>query len=149
MNKAIVGLVVVTLLVVAATATVLLTSTQKQEPTATTTGTSVSSGTPASTNENYKDGQYTANGSYLTPGGNESIDVTLTIEDRKVTQATIAQNAISNEAKQFQSQFNSGYQNEVVGKDIDSIRLSRVAGSSLTPGGFNNALEDIKNQAKA
>jgi hypothetical protein len=149
MNKTIVGLVVVTLLVVAATATVLLTSTQKQEPPASTTGTSVSNGTPLSTNESYKDGQFTANGSYLTPGGNESIDVTLTVEDRIVTQATVTQNAISNEAKQFQSQFNSGYQNEVVGKDIDSIRLSRVAGSSLTPGGFNNALEDIKNQAKA
>jgi hypothetical protein len=52
------------------------------------------------------------------------------------------------EASQYQSQFISGYKSLVVGKSIDSVSLSRVSGSSLTSQGFNNALQQIKNQAK-
>ena len=35
----------------------------------------------------------------------------------------------------------------VVGQDIDEISVSRVAGSSLTSGGFNRAIEEIKAEA--
>ena len=38
---------------------------------------------------------------------------------------------------------------EVVGKSIDEISVSRVAGSSLTSGGFNHAIETIKAEAAA
>ena len=34
-----------------------------------------------------------------------------------------------------------------VGKDIDEISVSRVAGSSLTSGGFNQAIDAIKSEA--
>jgi hypothetical protein len=37
----------------------------------------------------------------------------------------------------------------VVGKSVDEVSLSRVAGSSLTSLGFNNALTQIKEDAKA
>ncbi|WP_447589312.1 hypothetical protein [Microbacterium lacticum] len=42
-----------------------------------------------------------------------------------------------------------GIAGEVVGKDIDDVSVSRVAGSSLTSGGFNDALETIKADARA
>jgi hypothetical protein len=35
----------------------------------------------------------------------------------------------------------------VVGKPIDEVRVSRLAGSSGTPDGFNEAIEKIKDQA--
>jgi hypothetical protein len=36
----------------------------------------------------------------------------------------------------------------VVGKKLDDIKVSKVAGSSLTSGGFNQAVADIKTQAQ-
>jgi hypothetical protein len=38
---------------------------------------------------------------------------------------------------------------EVVGKSLDDIKVSKVAGSSLTSGGFNKAIEQIKTDATA
>ena len=37
----------------------------------------------------------------------------------------------------------------IVGKDIDEVSLDKVAGSSLTSGGFNAAVESIKSDALA
>ncbi len=37
----------------------------------------------------------------------------------------------------------------VVGKKIDEVQLTKVAGSSLTPKGFMDALEKVKTEAKA
>ena len=37
----------------------------------------------------------------------------------------------------------------VVGKKITDVKLDKVSGSSLTPKGFNDALEQIKTLAKA
>ena len=42
-----------------------------------------------------------------------------------------------------------GISEEVVGKALDDLNVSRVAGSSLTSGGFNAAVDDIKEQAAA
>ncbi len=47
----------------------------------------------------------------------------------------------------FQGQFIDGIDDEVVGKSLDEISVDRVAGSSLTSGGFNQAVESIKEQA--
>lgn len=51
------------------------------------------------------------------------------------------------ESKQYQGQFIEGIADEVDGKAIDDLNVSRVAGSSLTSGGFNQAVEAIKEQA--
>jgi hypothetical protein len=53
------------------------------------------------------------------------------------------------ESQDYQSQFIGGIADAVVGKDIDQISVSRVAGSSLTSGGFNDAIETIKSEAAA
>jgi uncharacterized protein with FMN-binding domain len=95
----------------------------------------------------YADGTYTADGSYQSPGGEESVSVSITLEGDIVTAVTVTPHATSGNSKQYQSQFASGIAGQVVGKEIDSLDVSRVAGSSLTSGGFNDALEQIKADA--
>jgi hypothetical protein len=52
------------------------------------------------------------------------------------------------ESVQFEGMFADSYKPLVVGKSVDSINLDKVSGSSLTPKGFNDALDQIKSQAK-
>lgn len=122
------------------------------EPTATQdTGTDSSdvgsSGGDAS--GSYADGTYTAEGSYQTPETVEQISVTLTLADGVVTEVEVTGDPKAPETEQYQGQFIDGIADEVVGEPIDDLNVSRVAGSSLTSGGFNQALEDIKQQAAA
>lgn len=97
----------------------------------------------------YADGTYTAEGSYATPESVETIEVTITLEDDVVTAVEVTGDPRAAQSRQFQSQFIGGISDEVVGRDIDEISVSRVAGSSLTSGGFNQALEAIKAAAVA
>lgn len=103
--------------------------------------------TEGSSNSTYQDGDYSATGSYSTPGGQESITVSLTIEDDVITQVNAVGSASRGDSAQYQSAFLSGYKSSVVGKDIKTVKLSRVAGSSLTSTGFNRAIEKIKDEA--
>ena len=48
----------------------------------------------------------------------------------------------------FQNSFIGGYKQYVTGKDINTVHLTKVAMSSLTPNGFNSALQSIEDQAK-
>ncbi len=97
----------------------------------------------------YKDGTYTADGSYSTPESVETISVTVTLADDVITSVEVSGNPTKRESEQYQSQFIGGISSEVVGKNIDEISVSRVAGSSLTSGGFNTAIAEIKSEAKA
>jgi uncharacterized protein with FMN-binding domain len=97
----------------------------------------------------YKDGTYSATGSYDSPGGTESIGVTLTLKSGIVTDSALKSGAADSEAKQYQSQFISGYKKLVVGKPLNSIKLSRVSGSSLTSEGFNEAVSQIEQKAQS
>ncbi len=110
-------------------------------------GTSASGSTTASTK--LKDGTYTANGTYQSPGGNESIDVTVTLKDSKIVSSSAEPQAASRESMEFQDEFVSNYKKHVIGKDIASLKLSKVSGSSLTSQGFNQAIEKIKSQAQS
>ena len=109
-----------------------------------TTDTGSSSGSAA-----YTDGTYTADGSYATPESVETISVTVTLADDIITAVEVTGNPTKSESEQYQSQFIGGIQDAVVGKDIDEISVSRVAGSSLTSGGFNEAIDAIKAEAAA
>ena len=95
----------------------------------------------------YTDGTYTAEGSYQTPETVEKISVTLTLADGIVTDVEVTGDPQAPESKQYQGQFIEGIADEVDGKAIDDLNVSRVAGSSLTSGGFNQAVEAIKEQA--
>jgi uncharacterized protein with FMN-binding domain len=101
------------------------------------------------TTATYTDGTYTADGGYTAPSGQESITVEITITDDVVTDVVVTPHAESGNQAQFQAQFASGIAAVVEGKDIDTLEVSRVGGSSLTSGGFNAALETIKAEALA
>jgi uncharacterized protein with FMN-binding domain len=116
---------------------------------ASTSSTSSSSSDSSASNNSYKDGTYSASGSYTTPETQEEIKVTVTLKDGKVSDVSASTDPQARESQEWQSRFLSGYKQLVVGKSIDSIKLSRVSGSSLTSGGFNKAINTIKQQAKA
>lgn len=97
----------------------------------------------------YEDGTYTAEGSYQTPETVETVTVTLTLEDDVVTDVEVVGDPIATESKQYQGQFISGIADEVVGKSLDELDVDRVSGSSLTSGGFDEAVGLIKEQAAA
>ncbi|QIG40184.1 hypothetical protein G5T42_12405 [Microbacterium sp. 4R-513] len=122
------------------------------DPGATDTSTQSGSGSQASDTDSsaastYVDGTYTAEGSYATPESVEQISVTVTLQDDVVTDVEVSGNPTKRESKEYQSKFIGGIADAVVGQDIDSISVSRVAGSSLTSGGFNQAIEQIKAEA--
>lgn len=107
-----------------------------------------STGTGSATGS-YADGTYTAEGSYATPESVETISVTVTLEDDVITAVEVTGDPQRAESEQYQGQFIGGIADVVVGEDIDEIQVSRVAGSSLTSGGFNDAIDAIKAEAAA
>ena len=96
----------------------------------------------------YKDGKYSAEGTYMAPPGQETIQLSLDIANNKIVAATVSPTNISQNSQFYFDLFQKGFSSEVVGKNIDEVKLSVVNGSSLTPNGFNQALETIKTQAK-
>jgi uncharacterized protein with FMN-binding domain len=96
----------------------------------------------------YKDGTYTASGTYQSPGGQDQVDVSLTIKNDIVTDANVTASG-DNTSKFYQGMFLANYKPLVVGKDISTLKLSKVSGSSLTSAGFNAAVQKIEVEAKA
>jgi uncharacterized protein with FMN-binding domain len=159
-KKAIIGLVIIVLLVIASTGAVIASSNNSSPKTSdsvstasispsTSTSPSASSTATSSSASSFKDGSYTATGTYDSPGGPQSIDVKVTLAGGVITDTSVTQHPTDDEASGYQSQFVSGYKSQVVGKKITDVNLSRVAGSSLTPIGFNSALDSIKSEAAA
>lgn len=95
----------------------------------------------------YKNGQYTVTGNYWAPEGMERMAVSITLTNDVITDATVTNQAQDPTSRQYQGMFISSYKSMVVGKDISTLNLNRVSGSSLTPQGFNDALAKIKQQA--
>jgi uncharacterized protein with FMN-binding domain len=100
-------------------------------------------------NQKYKNGTYTAEGNYISPGGDEQILVKLTLKDEVIKDSQVESKAVRPSSKKFQKIFIENYKQFVIGKKIDEIKLDKVSGSSLTPKGFNDALEKIKKEAKS
>lgn len=97
----------------------------------------------------YVNGTYEATGEYISPGGRESLDVTLTLEEGIITDIEVVPQAKLPISAQMQADFVANYKPMVQGRNIDEVRLSKVSGSSLTSGGFNDALDKIKSQARS
>lgn len=100
------------------------------------------------TDSSYKDGTYSAVGSYKSPAGDESIQVKLTLKDNLVSEIDVIGNATNPMSIKKQKEFTDGYKVLVVGKNIKDLKLDKVSGSSLTPKGFNDAIEKVKSAAK-
>lgn len=95
----------------------------------------------------YRDGSFQANGTYQSPNGSENIIVALTLENNIVTEVEITTNPNNPTTARYQSEFASGISELVVGRDIDELDVTVVAGSSLTSNGFSEALKAIKADA--
>jgi uncharacterized protein with FMN-binding domain len=102
----------------------------------------------ASSGSTYKDGTYSADGTYVSPNGTETVGVQLTLAEGKITEVNITQHPSNPNTRKFQGEFAGGIAAQVVGKNIDELNVSKVAGSSLTSGGFNQAVEKIKQEAQ-
>lgn len=96
----------------------------------------------------YKNGTYTEQGNYSSPGGQETISVSLTIKDDAVKAVTVKTVKADPTAQQYEAQFIGGISGAIVGKKIDDLHVTQVAGSSLTSQGFDDALTKIKADAK-
>jgi hypothetical protein len=149
LHPAIAALVVIFLVGISTAAVALLNDKDPNtsQDFASTSASDSSSSSGNTTTNTLKDGEYTADATYATPGGNESIGVTLTLKDGIIDDINLAQHATGGETAEYQSRFASGYKQLVVGKKINTVTLSRVAGSSLTSIGFNDALEQIQQDA--
>lgn len=97
----------------------------------------------------YKDGSYTEQGTYSSPGGQEVISVNLVIASDAVKAVTVKTVKADPTAAQYEAKFIGGIGDVVVGKKIDDLNVTNVAGSSLTSQGFDDALGKIKTDAKA
>ncbi|MFH8655182.1 hypothetical protein [Streptomyces afghaniensis] len=93
----------------------------------------------------YADGEYIVDGEYGERGS--SIGVRLTLEDGRITAVDVTPHATDETSRGLQQRFADAVPQLVVGRDIDDVRLDRVAGNSNTPNGFNDALEEIKDEA--
>ena len=127
------------------------TASEADEPATTDTAENTDTGQSTGTGStgSYADGTYTADGSYATPESVETISVTVTLQDDVITAVEVTGDPQKRESEQYQGEFIGGIADVVVGEDIDEINVSRVAGSSLTSGGFNDAIETIKAEAAA
>jgi hypothetical protein len=118
------------------------------KPATSTPATGSSSASKPATSS-YKDGSYSQQGTYASPGGQEVISVALTLKSNIVTAVTVKTVKADPTATSYEAMFESGIGAAVVGKNINTLNVSRVSGSSLTSMGFNDALIKIKADAKS
>ncbi|MHA7262648.1 hypothetical protein ACX80W_05515 [Arthrobacter sp. TMN-37] len=118
------------------------------EPTEAAPSTSGEAAGGAAAGQVYEDGEFTQVGSYVSPGGTEEIGVTLTLEKDVVTAVATEPMPSNPTAKLYQARFSGGIQEEIVGKKLDELKVDKVAGSSLTSGGFAEATDLIKSEAR-
>ncbi|WP_120521327.1 FMN-binding protein [Arthrobacter celericrescens] len=111
-----------------------------------TSGASADPGTGGASG--YKDGTYSADGHYESPNGTETVGVQLTLAGGTVTAVEITTHPTNPNTRKFQGEFKDGIAAQIVGKKLDELNVSKVSGSSLTSGGFNEAVKSIKDQAK-
>ncbi len=154
-NKGIIAGIIVALLIAGGVFAVMKSSKEDDQTATTSTDTTSSiptdtstGGTPAVVTSQYKDGTYSAVGNYQSPGGAETIQVTLVLKDDIITDATVISDATRPISVTMQGQFIAGFKQQVIGKNISEVSLTKVSGSSLTPKGFNDAVAKIKVQAE-
>jgi uncharacterized protein with FMN-binding domain len=102
-------------------------------------------GSLSSRRSKYADGTYTATGQYGSLPS--SIAVAVTLVDDVITAVTVTPRATDPTSLDYQTRFAQAIPALVVGRNIDEVNLSKVAGSSGTPDGFNAAIQRIKAQA--
>ena len=95
----------------------------------------------------YTDGTYTVKGVYGTAKNPNGIIVTLQLADDAIAAVAVTPAGTHKTSIGLQKKFAVAISDEVVGRPIDEVHLDRLAGSSLTTKGFNDAIEKIKIEA--
>ncbi len=93
-----------------------------------------------------KDGAYEATGEYTSPAGPEVVPIKLTLKNGVIDSIEFNQKVTNPGSIKFQGMFKEGYKAQVIGKKITEVKLDKVSGSSLTPKGFNDAIQKIITQ---
>jgi uncharacterized protein with FMN-binding domain len=115
----------------------------------TTAATTDSSTTGSSSDASFKDGTYSGEASYPNPAGQSKVKVALTLANNKITKIKVTPEATDPTSKGHQTDFAGGIAAETVGKRIDQLHVTVVAGSSLTHLGFDQVIQKIESEAKA
>jgi hypothetical protein len=102
---------------------------------------------PTTASSTYADGNYSATGTYNSPGGKEILRVTLDLKNDDITDLAVTSVQINSTAVPYETAFEGGIQSVAVGKDISTLNIGPVAGSSLSSIGFNRAITTIKGLA--
>ena len=116
-------------------------------PSSPSTDSGTETGTDEAASGSYTDGEYTESADYQSPNGTEEVTVTVTLADGVITAVEVVGDGDNPNSKRYQTEFADGIADVVVGKNIDDISVDKVAGSSLTSAGFNDAIEAIKADA--
>lgn len=93
---------------------------------------------------------FSATASYLTPRRTEhNVSVTMSVANQIVTDVTVTFDGqpAGQYSNDNQARFDAAYSNEVVGKQLSDVSLSRVGGASLTSQAFNEAVAEISRNA--
>jgi hypothetical protein len=117
------------------------------------TGTDNSAGSAgvstAAANQNFKDGIYIEKPFYNSPAGTENIVVTFVLKNNLVSDFQLTSSTTNGMSLHYQQLFTDGVKPQVIGKNLNDIGIfGRVNGSSLTSGGFNSAVSQLKIDAK-
>ncbi len=97
----------------------------------------------------YADGTYSAVGNYTSPAMEETVSITLTLTNGVIESVEYEPETTNEVSKKYQTMFDENFEAMVVGKSLDEVALTKVSGSSLTPKGFNDAIEQIKEEARS
>lgn len=103
----------------------------------------------STTASSFKDGTYSASVNYIAHRHNESIQVTLKIKDNIISSSELEQSMSDRESQQYQTEFEQLYKSRVVGKKLDQVSISRIAGASDTSEAFMTAVRQIQNKAQS
>lgn len=125
-------------------------SASSRTPSATPSASEPAASAPAGAGA-FTPGEYEATGSYTTPDGQtQKIEVEVTLAaDGTISELDADGQAEGGNSKQFQGKFESGIDAQVEGRKITELDVDKVSGSSLTSGGFNDAIDQIIGQAQA
>jgi uncharacterized protein with FMN-binding domain len=101
------------------------------------------------TSGTYKNGTYTAAGSYKSPAGSEEVSVTLTVQNDMISAVSVSGGSPNETSQRFIKALTSGVDAAIVGKNISEVQPTVISGASLTSKGFYTAVEAIKAQARS